>query len=59
MKTLKTVFVILIGLLLTVSIYRGLTLEKLEKLDSLLIVAFSILILIVSFIERTEKRHKV
>ena len=51
---LKSVFVTLIGLLLSVAIYRGLTIDKFETVDSLLLFAYSTLILIVSFM---EKKH--
>ncbi|MEJ7559926.1 MAG: hypothetical protein WKF66_16560 [Pedobacter sp.] len=58
MKPLKIILIVIIGALVTISIYRGLTIDKLEKLDSLLIVAYSSLILLVSFMETIAKRHK-
>lgn len=58
MKPLKKILIVITGALITISIYRGLTIDKLEKLDSLLILAFSTLILLVSFMEKIEKRHK-
>lgn len=58
MKALKTILVIILGVLLFISIYRSLTIAKLEKLDHLLMLAYLILILIVSFMETIAKRQK-
>ena len=56
MKLLKKILVILTGVLLAVAIYRILTLDELEKLDYLLLSAYSALIFIFSLLEMMMKR---
>jgi hypothetical protein len=58
MKLVKNILVALTGILLTVDIYRSLTLDKFEKLDYLLMPTYSILILIFSVMEIVMKRRQ-
>jgi hypothetical protein len=55
MKILRNILLVSCGILLCVSIYRGLTRTVMVKTDSLLIVGFSLIILIVTFIDRFKK----
>jgi len=58
MKQIRLSLNILIAILLSISVYRGLTMEISSKVDSWLMVGFCVLIFLVAALGYVEKRIK-